>query len=198
MMRDQVGGARRRRPQVSYGRISGIRRQAHKAVSGVPSPSDSGTETQGGESVFCKKCGKPNPDEATVCSSCSAPLTRPGEAPLARLSPVRARTSGLAIASLVLGVLAVPALVGLVLGIIALVQIGQSRGRLRGQGLAIAGICVSAFMLVSPFLFLPLFRISRSVEIPASAIASSRSASAARYRQTHALPGRGRNEPPAR
>jgi prepilin-type processing-associated H-X9-DG protein len=61
------------------------------------------------------------------------------------------KTSGMAIASLVLGVIGfcgVTALVGLILGIISLVKINRSGGRLSGQGLAIAGISVSGFMLL--------------------------------------------------
>jgi hypothetical protein len=68
-------------------------------------------------------------------------------------SPVgEARTSRLAIASLVcgiLGFLCLPALASLVLGIVALLKIGKSEGRLRGQGLAIAGICVAGLMLIT-------------------------------------------------
>ena len=41
----------------------------------------------------------------------------------------------------------ITALVGLILGIVSLVKINRSGGRLSGQGLAIAGICVSGFML---------------------------------------------------
>lgn len=61
------------------------------------------------------------------------------------------RTSGLAIASLVLGVLGfcgVTALAGLILGIIATIKINKSQGQLKGNGLAIAGICVSGLMLL--------------------------------------------------
>ena len=64
--------------------------------------------------------------------------------------PVETKTSGMAISSLVLGILGfcgITALVGLVLGIVALVKINKSGGRLSGQGLAIAGICLSGFML---------------------------------------------------
>lgn len=66
-------------------------------------------------------------------------------------TPVEVKTSGMAITSLVLGVLGfcgITAVVGLILGIVALVKINRSGGRLSGQGLAIAGICVSAFMLL--------------------------------------------------
>jgi prepilin-type processing-associated H-X9-DG protein len=70
-------------------------------------------------------------------------------------------TSGLAIASLVLGILGiftcgVGALVAIVLGIVALVQINKSQERLKGRGLAIAGICVAAVsLLVLPAMLLP-------------------------------------------
>src|ERR1017187_7512237 len=74
----------------------------------------------------------------------------PGGAPPLAAPPGPIKTSGMAIASLVLGILGlcgITALVGLVLGIVSLVKINRSGGRLSGQGLAIAGICVSGFML---------------------------------------------------
>ena len=75
----------------------------------------------------------------------------PGAAPPLAAPPGPAKTSGLAITSLVMGILGmcgITALVGLILGIVSLVKINRSGGRLSGQGLAIAGICVSGFMLV--------------------------------------------------
>ena len=77
----------------------------------------------------------------------------PGAAPPAPLpaAPVEAKTSGMAITSLVMGILGVcgiTAVIGLILGIVALGKINRSGGRLSGNGLAIAGICVSAFMLL--------------------------------------------------
>ena len=118
--------------------------------------------------MFCSKCGKPNLDEATVCASCGAPMAQPAGVPPAPPDLRPARTSGMAIASLVLGIfgfLGVTALVAVVLGIVALVQISGSRGRLRGQGLAIAGICLSAFMLVAilpAMLLFPVFSRARA------------------------------------
>jgi prepilin-type processing-associated H-X9-DG protein len=82
-----------------------------------------------------------------------------------------AQTSGMAIASLVLGVLGfcgITALVGLILGIVALVKINRSGGRLSGHGLAIAGICISALML---FLSIP---ITAAMLLPALARAKER------------------------
>jgi prepilin-type processing-associated H-X9-DG protein len=64
---------------------------------------------------------------------------------------VEVKTSGMAIASLVLGILGmcgITAVAGLILGIVSLVKINRSGGRLAGQGLAIAGICLSGFMLL--------------------------------------------------
>jgi len=107
--------------------------------------------------MFCNKCGKDNVEGAQFCASCGDPI-----APVPGYPPAgRPRTSGMAIASLVLGILGyflfgVPALVGLALGIVSLVQINGSQGRLGGRGLAIAGICVSSlFILVVPAVLLP-------------------------------------------
>ena len=102
-----------------------------------------------------------------------APVTPP---PITPTSPgtaaaAREKTSGLAITSLVLGVLGlftcgVTALVGLILGIVALVKIKNSQGRLSGNGIAIAGTAVSAiFLLMVPIfaaMMLPAFAKARS------------------------------------
>ena len=88
---------------------------------------------------------------------------------------VEAKTSGLAIASLVLGALGLvslglTALIGLVLGIIALVKISRSRGSLRGTGLALAGTIVSGLFV----LMLPVFA---AILLPALAQAKARAQS---------------------
>ena len=63
------------------------------------------------------------------------------------------KTSGLAIASLVCGVLGLclllPSLLGGLFGIIALVKINKSQGALTGSGLAIGGLVTSALSLVT-------------------------------------------------
>ncbi|MHC4461105.1 MAG: DUF4190 domain-containing protein [Planctomycetota bacterium] len=93
--------------------------------------------------MHCPKCGKENPDDAQICQSCSALLT---QAPLTAERPI-VKTSGLAIAALVLGILSVftcgiTAIPVVILGIISLVQIGKSGGRLTGRGFAVVGIVV--------------------------------------------------------
>jgi prepilin-type processing-associated H-X9-DG protein len=81
-----------------------------------------------------------------------------GAAPTQPLAgaPGPGKTSALAITSLVLGILGlftcgVTSLVGLILGIVALVKVSRSGGQLSGKGLAIAGICTSGlFLLMVP------------------------------------------------
>lgn len=106
--------------------------------------------------MFCLRCGTRNPDGATHCSFCGAPMTMPvfpiGASPPTPPVPPPP-TSGLAIASLMLGILGlfvcvVPSLIGLVLGIAALVQIKRNSRTLCGQGVAVAGMAVSAFSLL--------------------------------------------------
>jgi hypothetical protein len=66
-------------------------------------------------------------------------------------APPQGKTSGMAIASLVLGILGfcgITAVLGLILGIAAQVKISKSGGQLKGRGLAIAGMVVSGFMLL--------------------------------------------------
>ena len=71
------------------------------------------------------------------------------------------KTSAMAVTSLVLGILGLftcglTALFGLILGIIAMVKVKNSGGRLGGNGLALAGVIVSGiFLVMIPFLILP-------------------------------------------
>lgn len=95
--------------------------------------------------MYCPKCGKENPEVAQVCSGCGSPLpgaSAPAEQPITK-------TSGLAIAAFVLGVLspftlAITAIPAVVLGIISLVKIEKSGGRLTGTAFAVIGIVVPA------------------------------------------------------
>jgi len=90
--------------------------------------------------MFCSNCGAQNPNDAPSCIRCQMPLIIP---------PLRPKkTSGLAIASLVLGILGfitfgIAGIIGLILGIIALSQISKKPLELGGQPLAIVGIVLS-------------------------------------------------------
>jgi type II secretory pathway pseudopilin PulG len=80
----------------------------------------------------------------------AALLPLPSAAPAAPAPP---KTSGLAVTSLVLGILGVltcgiTALAGLILGVVAMVKVKNSGGRLGGFGLALAGTIVSGICLL--------------------------------------------------
>lgn len=84
------------------------------------------------------------------------PPPLPAKAPLAAV-----KTSTMAILSLVFGILGLftcgfTALFGLILGIIALVKVNNSRGELRGKGMALSGTIVSGVFLIMVPVFLAL------------------------------------------
>lgn len=90
-------------------------------------------------------------------------------------TPVEAKTSGLAIASLVLALcglftFGLSAIVGLILGIVGLSSINKSAGQLKGAGLAIAGIVISAAGLV----LIPLMCMMVAILMPAVSRARDR------------------------
>ncbi len=105
--------------------------------------------------MYCPKCGIENPDNAKVCNSCNWVLISTStSAP----NP-DTKTSGLAIASFVLGILSVlfaifTAIPAIILGIISLVKISKSAGQLKGKGFAIVGIAIPAVWLPLSLLLL--------------------------------------------
>ena len=113
--------------------------------------------------MFCPKCGTENPEGAKVCKSCSWMLTEPGPA---QTAPVQAaKTSALAITSMVLGILSfctflLTAPLAFILGIISLVMIARSNGRLKGMGFAITG-------MVTPVVALPFIAMAMGILMPA-------------------------------
>lgn len=121
---------------------------------------------------FCTSCGSELTEGSAVCPQCNAeqvadqappppaaPPTAPppGAAPLQAPLAAGSKTSGLAIASLILSLLgfvsgALLCLPGVILGFVALSKIKKSNGQLGGKGLAIAGICVGGGLLAILFL----------------------------------------------
>ena len=92
----------------------------------------------------CSECGAENPEGTQWCISCRKPLRA--------AAGTGRKTSGTAIASLVCGLAGfvtcgLAGLVGLVLGIVSLGQIGKRPAELEGRGMAIAGIVVSSVSL---------------------------------------------------
>ncbi len=110
--------------------------------------------------MYCPKCGKENPEGAQLCIACSWVLTSTSTGP----SP-DAKTSGLAITSFVLGILSIftlflTVLPAIICGIAGLVKISKSEGRLKGKGLAIAGMALPAAAL-------PVIAILLAILMPA-------------------------------
>ena len=110
--------------------------------------------------MYCSKCGVQNSDGAAQCANCGAVLIDEPQqvAQGIPIMPFEPKTCGLAIASLVMGILSLfcslfMAIPAIICGIIALVKISKSQGQLKGNGLAIAGIVVPAVVM---FLILPI------------------------------------------
>ncbi|MDY7040568.1 MAG: DUF4190 domain-containing protein [Chloroflexota bacterium] len=103
--------------------------------------------------MICSNCGVENPEERDFCQSCGAPLAEsfPGPTSPSSPSPIHAApaapaTSGLAIASLIIGIVGwfLLPIVGNVLAIIfghmAKNEIARSGGHLTGEALATVGL----------------------------------------------------------
>src|SRR5262249_29217898 len=79
-------------------------------------------------------------------------------------------TSGKAIASVILGLLAfclpvlIPSIIALVLGIMGVSEVSNSRGRLKGSGLATTGIVLSVLSLVFGLIAVPLALLLPAVQ----------------------------------
>jgi hypothetical protein len=105
--------------------------------------------------MFCPKCGVENTEGAQACRNCNFILADPAKV----IAMSDAKTSGMAIASLVLGILGfctlfITAPLALLFGISAISTINYSQGKLKGKGIAIAGITLSVIGLMLAILIL--------------------------------------------
>jgi len=94
--------------------------------------------------MYCPKCGEQNPEGSNFCQKCGASLTaQPAPLPQSSPLPEVERTSGLAIASLVLGILGIfigpLAILAIIFGAVAIAQTRKDPG-LKGKGIALAGL----------------------------------------------------------
>jgi len=105
---------------------------------------------------FCPNCGTETQPGSFRCVRCGTDVSRlmpplmPGEG---------SNSSGLAIASLVLGLMGLCSygifgVPGIILGIVAISRINKSQGRLGGKGLAIGGIAAGAGSLLFSLMLL--------------------------------------------
>ena len=88
---------------------------------------------------YCRHCGAEMYDDATTCPKCG----RADQYDEDYVVPTK--TNGFAIAGFILSFFG--GLLGLIFSIVGLVQINR-RGNQKGKGLAIAGIVISAVMMI--------------------------------------------------
>jgi prepilin-type processing-associated H-X9-DG protein len=114
-----------------------------------------------GSEMYCSKCGVQNSDGAAQCVNCGGVLMDTPQQAEVQPVPVAAtdpKTSRLASTAFVMGLLSMTCILwpflglpAIVCGIIALVKIGNSKGQLKGTGLAVAGLVIPAVLtLVVP------------------------------------------------
>jgi hypothetical protein len=113
----------------------------------------------------CPKCGKQNPDDAQVCTSCSTPLMQPTESVKVKTSVFAITALAIAILTLLLlpfalrspgkpvaGIWFIAAILAIITGIIAHARIGLSAGKLTGKGLAVIGTAIPVVLFSIIFL----------------------------------------------
>ena len=112
--------------------------------------------------MVCPTCRADTPAGATFCSQCGTSLVPPNAAvsPAAGqfYQPAATRLSGFALAALLICGLCFLSVLGIVFGIVALVQTASPQNRLQVRGLAIAGLIVSCiFFFTLPAILFPVF-----------------------------------------
>lgn len=136
--------------------------------------------------MYCGRCGASNQESAETCTKCGAVLS--GVAAAGAGASQAANTSGKAIVSLVCGLFAwifPAAILAIVFGHISRPEIARSAGRLKGAGVAMAGLILGyAGLSVIPILIVAAVAIpnllrARISANEASAVASIREVGAA-------------------
>jgi uncharacterized membrane protein YvbJ len=96
--------------------------------------------------MFCPQCGAQNADGAKFCASCGAGLAKTAAPARAASAAVGTRTSGLAIAALIMGILGI-SLLAVIFGGIAMSQTSKDPN-LKGRGMAVAGLVLGILGMV--------------------------------------------------
>jgi type IV pilus assembly protein PilA len=112
--------------------------------------------------MLCSRCGSQIPDGSQFCNKCGTALISSANT-IAQSVP--SATSGKAIASLILGFfffLIPSAIAAIILGHISRSEIRKSQGRLKGDGIALAGL-IMGYMGIAA---IPLVLIIAAIAIP--------------------------------
>ncbi len=118
--------------------------------------------------MFCPKCGANVADSAPSCPQCGTQMTP--QSPQSYGQPLpQAQTDGKATTSMILGILSLlcfsilTGIPAIILGHMSRSNIRKSVGRLKGEGMALAGLILG---YVSVALFIPTVLITVAITIP--------------------------------
>jgi len=150
----------------------------------------------------CVQCGAANAPDAGYCSKCGQPLSAaasPSAGAPTSTAPAARHTSGLAIASLVSGILSLlclfpAAVLAIVLGYVARARIRRSGGALRGERMARAGVNLGfsgIILLIIAAIAIPNLMRSRISSHESSPVGSLRTINTAEVTYYSEYPTRG-------
>lgn len=137
----------------------------------------------------CAYCAEAIPEDAQFCQFCGSNLAALGTPVAATgsagvVAPEQVHTSGKAIASLICGIFFFvfpSAIIAIILGHLSYSEIGRSLGRIRGKGLALAGLILGYLgisfipILIIAAIAIPNLLRARMAANEASAVGSLRS-----------------------
>ena len=116
--------------------------------------------------MYCPKCGQQNADENKFCLKCGEALIKTASVAQETPTPQRPveaeapRNSGLAVASLVLGIVGfffnLLAVLAIIFGAVAIGQITKNP-ELKGRGMAIAGLVLGIIVVAGWILIMLIF-----------------------------------------
>src|ERR1700731_537992 len=116
---------------------------------------------------ICPYCAEAIQEDSQFCQFCGTNLGSPPVPAASSIAaaPIESHTSGKAIASLICGIfffILPAAIVAVILGHLSYSEIQKSLGRIRGRGLAFAGLILGYFGVA----FVPLILIIAAIAIP--------------------------------